>query len=64
MDRKLYKAFGHNNHMKDKDRLNDLEVQVTKLKISMQNLKQVLKKFTKLPDEQSQADFDNEVDSA
>lgn len=42
----------------------DLDICIDETAATIASLKETLKKFIKLPDEQSQADFDNEVDKA
>ena len=45
-------------------KLDELDQCIDDAATTVNNLKATIKKFVKLPDEQSQADFDNEVDSA
>lgn len=45
-------------------RINDLDTCIDDAAKTVIDLKDTMKKFIKMPDEQSQANFDNEVDSA
>ena len=46
------------------NKCNELDQCIDEAAATISSLKETLKKFIKLPDEQSQADFNNEVDSA